>query len=232
MFKLEEFISDKLVYRRFTEEQKRVLIEKAIKVNLKKGEVISLTGNQYPYAIVVVKGLIYANKDSAEGRSLTLKSFTTGDTFWGHAVFRDNPTPSTLISFKPSEIYQWHRDDILPILLDNKEALWDLCILLSQRTIEVNQTIEEMVFNPVVNRLARLLVGEFKSVDEESIRRNMTLDEMAAKIGSTREVVCRLLYRLSDENLIQVDRTKFILINKIELGKLAEGEVSTKNSWD
>lgn len=232
MFKLEEFISDKLVYRKFTKEQRELLLEKAIKVNLKKGEVISLTGNQYPYALVVIKGLIYANKDSAEGRSLTLKSFTTGDTFWGHAVFKDNPTPSTLVSFKPSEIYQWHRDDILPILLDNKEALWDLCIQLSQRTIEVNKTIEEMVFNPVVNRLARLLVGEFKSVDEESIRRNMTLDEMAAKIGSTREVVCRLLYRLSDENLIQVDRTKFILINKIELGKLADGEVSSKNSWD
>ncbi len=232
MFKLDEFIADKLVFRRFTEEQKKTLIEKAIKVNLKKAEIINLHGNKYPYAFIVIKGLIYANKDSAEGRSLTLKSFTTGDTFWGHAIFRDNPTPSTLVSFKPSEIYQWHRDDILPILLENKEALWDLCIQLSQRTIEVNQTIEEMVFNPVVNRLARLLVGEFESVEEGSIRRNMTLDEMAAKIGSTREVVCRLLYRLSDENLIQVDRTKFILVNKIELGKLADGELSSKQNWD
>ena len=232
MSKLKEILSDINVFRKFTDSQMEIVLEKAVKTSFKKGEVINLTGNRYPYAFILVKGLIYGNKESAEGRNLTLKTFSVGDTFWGHAIFKDNPTPTTLVSFKPSEIYQWHRDDIMPLLLDNKEALWDLCILLSQRTIEVNKTIEEIVFNPVVNRLARLLVGEFESDDEGSIRRNMTLDEMAAKIGSTREVVCRLLYRLSDQNLIQVDRTKFILVNKIELDKLADAEFSPKNNWD
>ncbi|MGD9677570.1 MAG: Crp/Fnr family transcriptional regulator [Vulcanibacillus sp.] len=232
MGRLEEILADVLVFRKLTDSQLKLILEKAVKVTFKKGEVINLTGNRYPYAFILVKGLIYANKESAEGRNLTLRTFSVGDTFWGHAVFKDTPTPTTLVSFKPSEIYQWHRDDVMPILLENNGALWDLCSLLSQRTVEVNQTIEEIVFNPVVNRLARLLVGEFESDDDNSIRRNMTLDEMAAKIGSTREVVCRLLYRLSDQNLIQVDRTKFILINKIELGKLAEGDFGSKSNWD
>ncbi len=229
---LENLIADKLIFRQFKGEEKKQLLECATKVDIAKGTTVSLSGNRYPYVIIIADGLINANKDSAEGRNFTLKTFGEGDTFWGHAMFRDNPTPSTMIAIKPTTVYQWHRDVILPIIKNNKEALWDLCVQLSQRTIEANLAMEEIVFNPVVNRLARLLVEQFDKLDTESIPRNMTLDDMAAKIGSTREVVCRLLYRLSDENLIQVDRTKFILINKIELSKMADGEAITKRSWD
>ena len=228
---LEDLIADKLIFRQFSKEERDKLLEKAVKVNWEKGDTVSLTGNRYPYVIIIAKGLINANKDSIEGRNFTLKSFGEGDAFWGHALFRDNPTPSTLVAFKPTIAYQWHKDDILPIIKESKGALWDLCVQLSQRTIEANMAMEEIVFNPVVNRLARLLVDQFDKVDRNHIPQNMTLDEMAAKIGTTREVVCRLLYRLSDENLIQVDRTKFILINKIELEKLADGETVTKRSW-
>lgn len=228
---LDDLISDKLIFRQFKGEERERLLERAVKVDFEKGAMVSLTGDRYPYVIVVSKGLINANKDSAEGRNFTLKSFGEGDAFWGHAMFHDNPTPSTIVAFKPTTVYRWHRDDIVPFVKDNKDALWDLCVQLSQRTIEANMAMEEIVFNPVVNRLARLLVDQFEKIDTESIPRNMTLDEMAAKIGSTREVVCRLLYRLSDENLIQVDRTKFILINKIQLSKMADGETITSKKW-
>lgn len=229
---LDELIADKPIFRQFKGEEREKLLQLANKVSLEKGATVILTGNRYPYVIIVASGLINANKDSLEGRNFTLKTFSEGDAFWGHAMFQDNPTPSTMIAFKPTIVYQWHRDDILPIIKNNKGALWDLCTQLSQRTIEANLAMEEIVFNPVVNRLARLLVDQFEKVATESIPRNMTLDDMAAKIGTTREVVCRLLYRLSDENLIQVDRTKFILLNKIELGKMADGETITKRSWD
>lgn len=229
---LEDLISDQIIFRQFKGEEKRKLLECAVKVDLEKGAMVSLMGDRFPYVIIVAEGLLHANKDSAEGRKFILKSFGKGDAFWGHALFHDKPTPTAIVAFKHTTIYQWHRDDIVPLVKDNKDALWDLCVQLSQRTIEANMAMEEIVFNPVVNRLARLLVDQFEEVDNEQIPRNMTLDEMAAKIGSTREVVCRLLYRLSDENLIQVDRSKFILINKIELSKMADGETVTKRSWD
>jgi DNA-binding transcriptional regulator LsrR (DeoR family) len=57
------------------------------------------------------------------------------------------------------------------------------------------------------------------------VARSLTLDDMAARIGSTREVVCRFLQRFADENLINITRTEFEisdrqgLMNIIHKGK-------------
>jgi hypothetical protein len=60
--------------------------------------------------------------------------------------------------------------------------------------------------------------------DRQSIPRALTLDELAARLGTTREVVCRTLYRFADKNLINVTRTEFVLSDREGLARLAEGE--------
>lgn len=225
MGNLDDLFTTAQVFRKLSPLEQRELHSTAIYKTYNKGDVITLNGYMWPYVIIIENGLIYAQKDS-DGKSLTVRSFTNGDVFWGHALFGNYVTPTTLYAFVDSTIYQWTSNDILPIILNNNEALWDLCLQLNQRLIEASKQIEEIAFSPVVNRLAKLLLEQFNSSENQSlIDRKMTLDEMAAKIGTTREVVCRLLYRFSDRNLIQVDRTKFILVNKIDLSKLAEGEM-------
>jgi len=43
------------------------------------------------------------------------------------------------------------------------------------------------------------------------------LDEMAARIDATREMVCRILYRFADEKMIQVNRTEFVFTSREKL---------------
>jgi len=54
------------------------------------------------------------------------------------------------------------------------------------------------------------------------IERSLTLDDMAARIGSTREMVCRLLYKFSDEGLIRITRTEFTITDPENLEKRAQ----------
>jgi hypothetical protein len=44
---------------------------------------------------------------------------------------------------------------------------------------------------------------------------------MAAYIGTTNEMVCRALYRFSDEKLIHITRTEFALNDEAGLAQLA-----------
>jgi len=55
-----------------------------------------------------------------------------------------------------------------------------------------------------------------------AISRHLTLDEMAARIGSTREMVCRALYSFSDKKLIEVTRAEFVLTNRGALSQPVE----------
>jgi len=69
--------------------------------------------------------------------------------------------------------------------------------------------LNEFAFQPTTGRLARLLLEHFEDAVEDYVARDMTLDEMAARIGSTREMVCRHLYQFADRGAIQINRTEF-----------------------
>jgi hypothetical protein len=79
-----------------------------------------------------------------------------------------------------------------------------------------SDVVEELAFQPVVNRLAGLLLEIFADAEGEFVSRELTLDDMAAHIGTTREMVCRHLYRFAEHGAIEISRTE-LKINDREM---------------
>jgi DNA-binding transcriptional regulator LsrR (DeoR family) len=52
--------------------------------------------------------------------------------------------------------------------------------------------------------------------------RVLTLEDMAARIGTTREMVCRYLYRLAEEGAIEIRRTEL----RIKDRQLLESQIN------
>ena len=178
-------------------------------------------GDIWPYFFIVNSGQVTAVKESFEGRSLVLTTFQTGDVFWGLAFFiPDAPMPASLQAAEPTELLRWRRENLLPLFLDNGQLSWNLSCLMIQRVQLASEIVEKLAFHPVAGRLARLLVD--LSPDEKGpIARDLTLDEMAARIGTTREVVCRFLHRFATDGLIDITRTEFTLHDRQRLEELA-----------
>lgn len=188
-----------------------------------KGEKVILYGDLWPYLFLVKSGEIEAMKESGEGRFLRVASFGVGELFWGLAFFHEEtPMPVTLGASADSKIHLWAREDILPILFRNGRASWELSRLMAERMQRASEILEGLAFHPVAGRLARLLLDNFDTAGDAAISRHLTLDEMAAHIGTTREMVCRALYGFSDKKLIEVTRTEFVLTNRAGLMQLVE----------
>ncbi len=186
-----------------------------------RGEKVVLFGDVWPYLLLVADGALEALKESTEGRNLHMARFGQGEVFWGLAFFHeDAPMPVSLEAREDCQIYLWSRAALLPILLRNGPASWELGRLMAERMQRVSELVEGLAFQPVAGRLARLLLDHFMQADDSSISRNLTLDEMAARVGSTREMVCRALYNFSDKNLIEVTRTEFVLTDREGLARL------------
>ena len=186
-----------------------------------KNEKVILYGDVWPYLFIVGEGSIDAVKESSEGRSLMVTSFMAGDVFWGLAFFQENaPMPVTLEARQPSRLFLWSRETMEPILARNGRVGWELCRLMAGRMQRASAILEDLAFQPVAGRLARLLLDHFEMAGDAAISRHLTLDEMAARIGSTREMVCRALYSFSDKKMIEVTRTEFVLTDRDGLAKL------------
>ncbi len=200
------------------------LVEQAILRDLKKGETLALQGDVWPYLFLVVQGEIEAVKISSEGRNLLVTTFGPGELFWGLAFFQEEaPLIATLAAHRPSQVYLWSRHQMESVFLEHGRMGWELCRLMIQRMQRASAIVEELAFQPVAGRLARLLLDHFSTTGEQAIQRSLTLDEMASRVGTTREMVCRALYRFADKKLINVTRTEFVLTDREGLSRLADG---------
>lgn len=197
-------------------------LQLAIRRTYQEGQIFATRGELWPYLFVVESGEVQAEKASLEGRRLQVLAVGPGDIFWGLAFFHDGaPLPVTLQAATRSTLFLWNRERLLPLLLENSRVLWELTRLMVGRMNRASEIVEELAFQPVAGRLARLLLDQYEDLSGEPVKRDLTLDEMAARIGTTREMVCRVLYRFSDEDLIEITRTEFTLNDTDALAQLA-----------
>ena len=190
----------------------------AIQKHIAAGNIIAHFADIWPYLFLVESGQIQAQKESFEGRSLIVTALNPGELFWGPAFFEENvPMLAMLMAQKESRLWLWHRDDLLPILWGNGRASWELSRLMVQRMRRASDIVEGLAFQPVQGRLAQLLLGHFGEAVDNYVARDLTLDEMAARVGTKREMVCRLLYQFAEAGAIEISRTEFMITNPARL---------------
>lgn len=187
------------------------------------GEWIIHYGDIWPFFFFINRGEVTAVKESFEGRSLILTTLHAGDVFWGLAFFiQDAPMPASLRAVQNTEIMLWPRERLLPLFLSNGRLSWELSCLMIQRVQLASEIVEKLAFHPVAGRLARLLLDQSGNTEAGARPRDLTLEEMAARIGTTREVVSRFLHRFADDGIINITRTEFSIIDPAELEGLAQ----------
>jgi CRP/FNR family transcriptional regulator len=187
------------------------------------GDWIVHHGDVWPHLLFIQKGEVTAIKESPEGRSLTLATFNAGEIFWGLAFFIENaPMPAALKATEACELLLWSRDDLMPLIMANGPLSWELVRLVIERVQFASEIVEKLAFHPVAGRLARLLLDQTGDSGAIRLPRDLTLDEMAARIGSTREVVSRFLHRFADDGAIIITRTEFSIADQKKLEDLAQ----------
>ncbi len=190
-----------------------------------KGQWIAHLGAHWPYLFMVQEGMIQAIKESSEGRSLIVTEIDSGELFWGISFFLpDAPMPVALVAKEETRLILWAEEDLKPIILHNGCLAWELTRLMIRKMQYASEMLNEFAFQPTTGRLARMLLEAYGDKAGDFIARDMTLDEMAARIGSTREMVCRHLYQFADQGVIQIKRTEFKIVDEGLLRELAGGE--------
>jgi len=222
MDSLTDILASKALFATFSD---RDLADLALNANHKAyrdQEILVLQEEVWPYLFLIADGKIDAIKESAEGRSFIATSLKAGDIFWGLAFFiEDAPMPVLLQAKEATQIYLWSREYMVPIIQKHGDMSWRLCQVMISRMQLASAIVEDLAFQPVMGRLAGLILSEFSDAEDEFKSRELTLEEMASRIGTTREMVCRHLYRFAEKGAIQIKRTELRITDRNMLAKQA-----------
>lgn len=200
------------------EELKIEFSRNSILKKVPKGEIIAFEGDECHYLPFVLEGIIRIYKLAESGREITLYRLGKGES----CIL----TASCLMSKKSFPATACSETDIQILLIPSevfrnwvsKYQYWNtyLYSLLSERLAEVIMMIEEVAFKRMDIRLAEYLLGNVDKTDHMII----THKTIASELGSSREVVSRLLKNFEQENWIKLFRNKIKLTDKNKLSQL------------
>ncbi len=221
MNKLSNGLAKAPVFKKLTAADRAELLELAEIKTYRKGEFICWQDEVWSNVIYIASGRVEWTMLSPAGKRQVVFGRQAGDVIWGHSIFDNQPMPASLEVMARCRVYQWPGEVIVPIVSRNVEAVWEVSRLLTTAMRHVREIVYGFAFHPVAGRLARLLLNYYQPVEGQPAPRDLTLEEMAANVGTTRELVCKVLYRFSDEKMIHITRTEFVFTDREKLEQLA-----------
>jgi len=194
---------------------------------LKPGEVLFSEHDKATALYVVASGELRSIRQNAKGREQVLSTDRPGTVLAAAPIFNGGRYYSTVIADTHALVLCIETHDMQRLCREHPELLWALATLFAHRVRHYAELIETLALRNVDQRLAQYLFTicqEQGSIGSDTCRIQITFTqaEMASRIGSTREVVCRSLAHLEREGLIRTEGTRAVAIPSVRaLSKFA-----------
>jgi CRP/FNR family transcriptional regulator len=203
---------------------RRVVLRRA-----SNGEMIFSEGDPCTGLFVVQSGQVKIFKTSADGREQVLLIAGPGATVAELPVFDGGPYPASGSAINEAALFEVRKEDVRQLCLEHPEVALKLLRVVGSRLRRLVAMIEELSFTTVRQRLASLLLRQAQAKGQKTARGiefdlPWTHQELAAQIGTVRELVSRNLSRFQSTGVIQIEGRRVIVGNPEAL------EAETKSS--
>ena len=161
---------------------------------------------------IVERGRVRLSKTSVSGRVLILKILLPGSTFNEASVFDGGSNPVSAMALDESDVWVISSPALRQTIRRHPELAEAFLVRLSRAVREMVTKVEETAFLSVNHRMARL-IEELFNQPASGAAHNYTQEELAALLGTVREVAARALRDLARSGAIQNRRRQISITN-------------------
>lgn len=202
-------------FQRLDETALTAVARSAIRRDYGKGEVIFLEGDPCAGLCLVQEGRVKIFRVSPEGREQVVKFLGRGQFFNEVAVLDAGPNPVSAMAAVPSRLWIVDRSTMLQLLDRYPDLATAVIENMAARTRHLLSLVEDLSLRTVSSRLAKLLLDQ--AAGSDAAPRRLTQQQMAARLGTVREMVGRVLRSFEEEGLIRFDRHRIVILDREEL---------------
>ena len=188
----------------------------AIKRAYPKNTILISKGDKSDQLFVVLKGKLKVAITDASGKEIIMSFLGAGDYFGEMAMIDGESRSATIMTTQASEVLTISRDDFHRTLLSSPDLMFELLKVLARKVRIATDKLESLAFEDVYGRLVKLLIQLARPHDGVWIvEESLTHQEIANMIGSSREMVTRILKALTSGGYISVDRKRITIKKKL-----------------
>lgn len=185
--------------------------------HFKRGQFLFLEEEACAAVHFVARGRVRVSKVSPEGREQVLALLGPGEGLNLVPVFDGGPNPASAQALTEVEVYTLSRSDFLHLMEEVPRIARNVLGDFAGKLRLLVGLVEDLSFRTVGARLARFLLSE----DAALPGRRWTQEEIAAHLGTVREMVGRVLRVWQDEGLVRLERGRIVVLDRAALEEKA-----------
>jgi CRP/FNR family transcriptional regulator, cyclic AMP receptor protein len=177
---------------------------------------------------ILVKGSVKVAKASEDGHEKILDILGPGEIFGEFAMLDGQPRSATVTTCEPTELALISRRDFRDFVSTRAEILWKVLESLCARVRKTSTDMLDMTSREVPYRLLAALSqlaekhGQVAADGSCMIGGSFGINDLVAMVGSSKDVVSRLLHRYQEEGLIELGKNKLIIPDPKALARALE----------
>ena len=190
------------------------------------GQVIVLEGEPCQAVYFVAQGVVRTGRLSPEGREQVLAYLGPGEPFNLVPALDGGLTLATVDAVTDATLYTISCERLREIMRDHHGVALAVMERLGAEVRRLSDMVEDLALHTVRTRLARFLLAHASAelggvVDGTQPPKRWTQEELAAQIGTVRDVVGRALRTFANDGLIRRERGRLVVVDRAGLERAA-----------
>jgi CRP/FNR family cyclic AMP-dependent transcriptional regulator len=185
------------------------------------GDMFLSEGKRSSYIYFVISGVVNVNKRSPDGKEQVMNMATTGESLNDVSTFNGNVTAANMLAMTPVILYRIKKKDMKELLENHPKVALNALKVLASRVRRDSGLVRDLSFTQVTGRLAKMLLTYFAGAKTDEWPR-FTQHDMAAIVGTTREVVNRSLRDMEKKGAIRLERHGIVILDESILEKMIQ----------
>jgi CRP/FNR family cyclic AMP-dependent transcriptional regulator len=186
------------------------------------GTLIQLEGDPAEAMYIVARGRVKIARIGANGREQVLNVIPAGGHFNTVPMFDGGACPANAQALTDVQLLILPREELLQVVAAHPPIALALLKEFAGRLRHLVQLVDDLSLHTVQERLAGLLLEQAEAAERGDAQPALTQAEMAARLGTVREMVGRALKTFEVLGLIRLDRGAIMLLDRTGLAAQRE----------
>ena len=197
-------------------EELTALQELCISRTYPKNTVIINEGDQANAMYICCSGKVKVYVSDESGKEFVLNSMGPEEYFGELSLLDDETRSASVITTEKSTFSILHKDDFSKVVIKHPKIALVLLRNLASRVRKLTDNVKTLALQDVYGRIRKTLMDLGTEKDGVTvIEEKLTQQDIADRIGSSREMVARILKDLTTGGYIEIEKKQFTLLKKL-----------------
>ncbi len=185
-------------------------------LNYKRNAIVISQGDDTRSLYIVLSGRLKVLASDEEGNQTIFSFLGTGDFFGELSLLDDAPRSASVVTVEDTRVLHLSHQHFSEFVEHHPEMCSLIFKALTARIREMDKTICDLTSLDVYGRLVQVLYKEANETLDGSITtERLTHQDLAEMVGSSREMISRILKELRTGEYISVDGKKITIERKL-----------------